>query len=111
MRRAFGESALRRDDDNAKVRKWTAPVRLGFFDPSAAPNLIELSKHGVRSIAAEAGIAVTTSKTRRPPTTSCISTRTASAARPATASRGLGGTRTSSFHRGERAALPEAARP
>ena len=59
--RAFDESALRRDDDNAKpmpVRKWTAPVRLGFSNPSAAPNLIELSKHGVRTIAAEAGIAV-----------------------------------------------------
>lgn len=59
--RAFDESDLRRDDDNDKpmpVRKWTAPARLGFANPSAAPNLIELSKHGVRTIAAEAGIAV-----------------------------------------------------
>ena len=38
--RAFDEAALRADDDNAKpkpVRKWLAPIRLAFANPSAAP--------------------------------------------------------------------------
>jgi hypothetical protein len=26
------------------VRKWTAPVRLGFANPGAAPSLVDLSK-------------------------------------------------------------------
>jgi hypothetical protein len=59
--RAFDESALRNDDDNARpaaVRKWTAPMRLAFSNPSAAPNLVELSRRSVRTIAAEAGVTV-----------------------------------------------------
>jgi hypothetical protein len=59
--RAFDESALRREDDSAKpmpVRKWLAPIRLGFANPTAAPNLVEISRRGVKTLAIEAGIAV-----------------------------------------------------
>jgi hypothetical protein len=45
--RAFDEAALRADDDNAKpkpVRKWLAPIRLAFANPSAAPALVEISR-------------------------------------------------------------------
>jgi hypothetical protein len=57
--RAFDESALRNGDDNAKpmpVRKWTGPIRLGFANASAAPNLVELTRAAVKSNAAEAGV-------------------------------------------------------
>jgi len=76
------------------VRKWTAPVRLGFAYPGAAPSLVDLSKHGVCAIAAEAGIAVIDFENAASSTISSISTRRASTARPATASRAQGGTRT-----------------
>src|SRR3954451_15994353 len=59
--RAFDESALRAEDNSAKpmpVRKWTAPVRLAFANPSAAPALVEISRQGVKTLAAEAGITV-----------------------------------------------------
>jgi hypothetical protein len=59
--RAFDEAALRASDDNSKprpVRKWMAPIRLAFSNPSAAPALVEISRQGVRTIAVEAGIAV-----------------------------------------------------
>ena len=59
--RAFDEAALRNSDDNAKpmpVRKWTVPIRLGFANPNAAPNLVELTRAAVKSNAAEAGIEV-----------------------------------------------------
>ncbi len=54
--RAFDESALRAGDDNARpmpMRKWRTPVRLTFSNPSAAPNLVDLSRKGVRTIAAQ----------------------------------------------------------
>jgi len=59
--RAFDESALRREDDNAKpmpVRKWIGPIRLAFANPSAAPALVEMSRQGVKTLAVEADIAV-----------------------------------------------------
>jgi hypothetical protein len=64
------------------VRKWTAPVRLGFANPGAAPSLVDLSKHGVCAIAAEAGIAVIDFENAASSTISSISTRRASTARP-----------------------------
>ncbi len=59
--RAFDEAALRNSDDNSKpapVRKWTMPIHLRFANPSAAPNLVELTRAAVKSNAAEAGIDV-----------------------------------------------------
>jgi hypothetical protein len=59
--RAFDESALRYSDDNAKarsVRKWTEPIRLAFDNPGAAPNLVELTRQAVKTIAAEADISI-----------------------------------------------------
>jgi hypothetical protein len=59
--RAFDESALRANDDNAKpmpIRKWADPVRLVFVNTGAAPGLVEESRRGVKTIAAEANIAV-----------------------------------------------------
>jgi hypothetical protein len=59
--RAFDESALRADDSNTKpmlVRKWMAPVRLSFANASAAFGLVEPSRQGIKTIAAEAGISV-----------------------------------------------------
>jgi hypothetical protein len=59
--RAFDESALRADDDNSKpmpVRKWTGPIRLTFVNPNAASSLVEPSRRGVKTIAAEANITV-----------------------------------------------------
>jgi hypothetical protein len=59
--RAFDESALRLSDDNAKpisVRKWVEPIKLGFDKPSSAPNLVEITRQAVRSIAIEAGVTV-----------------------------------------------------
>jgi hypothetical protein len=59
--RAFDESALRADDNNAKpmpVRKWMGPVRLSFANASAAFGLVEPSRQGIKTIATEAGIAV-----------------------------------------------------
>jgi hypothetical protein len=59
--RAFDEAALRNSDDNAKpmpVRKWIGPIRLGFANASASPNLVELTRAAVKSNAAEAGIDV-----------------------------------------------------
>jgi hypothetical protein len=60
--RAFDESALRANDDNAKpmpVRKWMAPIRLSFANPRAASNLVEPATQGIKTIAAEAGVVVT----------------------------------------------------
>ncbi len=57
--RAFDEAALRSGDDNSKpmpVRKWTAPIRLGFANSGAAPTLVDLTRAAVRSNAAEAGV-------------------------------------------------------
>src|SRR5262245_18757306 len=59
--RAFDESALRADDVNAKpmaVRKWAGPIRLVFVNAGAAPGLVEESRRGVKTITAEANIAV-----------------------------------------------------
>jgi hypothetical protein len=60
--RAFDESALRADDDNSKplpVRKWTGPIRLTFVNANAASSsLVEESRRGVKTIAAEAAITV-----------------------------------------------------
>ena len=59
--RAFDDSALRYGDDNAKarpVRKWTEPIRLAFDNPGAAPNLVELTRQAVKTIAAEADISI-----------------------------------------------------
>jgi hypothetical protein len=59
--RAFDESALRAEDNNAKpmpVRKWMAAIGLSFANSSAAPGLVEPSRQGIKTIAAEAGIAV-----------------------------------------------------
>ena len=59
--RAFDEAALRAGDDNSKprsIRKWTAPIRLTFANPSAAPALVEITRQGVKAIATEAGIGV-----------------------------------------------------
>jgi hypothetical protein len=59
--RAFDESALRADDNNAKpmpVRKWMGAVRLSFANASAAYRLVEPSRQGIKTIASEAGIAV-----------------------------------------------------
>ena len=59
--RAFDESALRSNDDNTKpmpVRKWMAPIRLGFANPGAAPGLVDLARQGIKTIAAEAGVVV-----------------------------------------------------
>jgi len=59
--RAFDESALRSNDDSAKpmpVRKWMAPIKLAFANPSASPGLVELSRQGVKTLAVEAGIEV-----------------------------------------------------
>jgi hypothetical protein len=59
--RAFDESALRASDDNAKpmpVRKWMAPIRLAFANPTAASSLVEPSTRGIKTVAAEAGVAV-----------------------------------------------------
>jgi len=59
--RAFDESALRSNHDNTKpmpVRKWMAPIRLGFANPGAAPGLVDLARQGIKTIAAEAGVVV-----------------------------------------------------
>jgi hypothetical protein len=59
--RAFDESALRSEDNNAKpmpVRKWTDAVRLAFANPAAAPALVEVARQGIKTIATEAGISV-----------------------------------------------------
>jgi hypothetical protein len=60
--RAFDESALRADDDNSKpmpVRKWTGPIRLTFVNANAASSsLVEESRRGVKTIAAETAITV-----------------------------------------------------
>src|SRR6185436_3440118 len=59
--RAFDESALRSDDDNSRpmpVRKWTGPIKLAFSNPNAAPNLVEISRRGVKTLATEAGLEV-----------------------------------------------------
>ena len=59
--RAFDEAALRSGYDNSRpmpVRKWTVPIRLGFANASAAPNLVDLTRAAVRSNAAEAGVEV-----------------------------------------------------
>ena len=59
--RAFDESALRRNDDNARpmpVRKWTGQIRLAFANPSAAPALVEISRQGIKTIALEASVTV-----------------------------------------------------
>jgi hypothetical protein len=60
--RAFDESALRADDNNAKpmpVRKWMSPITLAFANPGAAPVLVDVATQGIRTIASEAAIAVT----------------------------------------------------
>jgi len=59
--RAFDESALRADDNNARpmpVRKWMGTVRLSFANASTAFGLVEPSRQGIKTIAAEAGVAV-----------------------------------------------------
>jgi hypothetical protein len=59
--RAFDESALRLSDDNAKsaaVHKWAQPIRLGFDNPGAAPNLVDITRQSIKTIAAEAGVVV-----------------------------------------------------
>ena len=59
--RAFDESALRSGDDNAKpmpVRKWTGPIKLAFSNPNAAPNLVEISRRGVKTLAVEADLEI-----------------------------------------------------
>lgn len=59
--RAFDESALRAQDDNAKpmpIRKWMAPIKLAFSNPGAMPVLVELSRQGLKTVATEAGIPV-----------------------------------------------------
>ena len=59
--RAFDESALRAEDNSAKpmpVRKWMAPVRLSFANRSAAPGLVEPSRQAIKTIAAQASIAL-----------------------------------------------------
>jgi hypothetical protein len=61
--RAFDESALRSDDDNAKpiaVRKWTTPIKLAFRNAGGSPGLVEPIRRAIRAIAAETGsVAVT----------------------------------------------------
>src|SRR4029453_3582009 len=60
--RAFDESALRADDDNSKpmpVRKWTGPISIPFVNANAASSsLVEESRGGVKTIAAETAITV-----------------------------------------------------
>lgn len=59
--RAFDESALRANDDNAKpmpVRKWMSPIRLAFANPGAAPGLVDMATQGIKTVAAEAGVVV-----------------------------------------------------
>jgi hypothetical protein len=59
--RAFDESALRQKDNNAlpmPVRKWTAPIRMVFDNPSAMPNLVEPTRLAIKYEAAEAKLDV-----------------------------------------------------
>jgi hypothetical protein len=59
--RAFDEAALRLSDDNARptsIRKWQEPIRLGFDNPSTAPNLVDLTRQAVKQIAALAKVPV-----------------------------------------------------
>jgi hypothetical protein len=61
--RAFDDAALRLGDDNGRpmpVRKWpkTKPVGIAFDNPSAAPNLVELTRRAVKLEMAEAGLTV-----------------------------------------------------
>lgn len=63
LSRAFDDSALRNDDDNAKpasVRKWTNPIKLAFKNGSRAPSLVEATRRAVAAVAAETGSIVVT---------------------------------------------------
>lgn len=56
LSRAFDESVLRNDDDNAKpasVRKWTGPIRLAFTNASRAPGLVDATRKAIGLVAAE----------------------------------------------------------
>ena len=41
-----------------RCAKWLAPIRLAFANPSAAPALVQISRQGVKTLAAEAEIPV-----------------------------------------------------
>lgn len=59
--RAFDESALRDDDDNAKpssVRKWMTSLRIAVRNGNGAPRLVQPAIKAVRAIAEVAGVAV-----------------------------------------------------
>lgn len=59
--RAFDESALRSQDNNAKplsIRKWKGPITLTFANPSMAPSLVEITRQAVKGEAQEAGLSV-----------------------------------------------------
>jgi hypothetical protein len=56
LSRAFDESVLRNDDDNAKpssVRKWTGPIRVSFKNAGRAPGLVEPTRKAITAIATE----------------------------------------------------------